>query len=329
MKIGLISDTHSAGSGKDLPSQVLHAFEGVDLILHCGDLECLGVLDVLESVAPVLAVRGYEDPIEPGERLARTTRVVQAEDVAIGMIHDIQWPSPHVGTGAKFKAFFKDRGLDVANVLAGALTVKDDVMKSFLRETELYDEDQYIADRMRRPLEDALRAAWKKKCEVALVSHSMGTFISYDVLWRFSHRNMAGFREFRKNRVRMFVTMGSPLGGSAVREMLFARRHRTHGRRQFPVNIDLWHNYAALGDVVSHQHNFEKVFFREMYRLKLIPRRPRHRAIDYTQLYNPFLVVSHSGNRGREKRNPHKSYGYLVQPRLGTWIADFLRGRLK
>ena len=100
MKIGLISDTHSAGSGKDLPSQVLHAFEGVDLILHCGDLECLGVLDVLESVAPVLAVRGYEDPIEPGERLARTTRVVQVEDMAIGMIHDIQWPGPHVGTGA-------------------------------------------------------------------------------------------------------------------------------------------------------------------------------------------------------------------------------------
>ena len=100
MKVGLISDTHSAGSGRDLPSQVLEAFEGVDLILHCGDLECLGVLDVLESVATVLAVRGFEDPIEPGDRLARVTRVVQVEDVAIGMIHDIQWPGPHVGTGA-------------------------------------------------------------------------------------------------------------------------------------------------------------------------------------------------------------------------------------
>ena len=74
MKIGLISDTHSAGSGKDLPSQVLHAFEGVDLILHCADLECLGVLDVLESVAPVLAVRGSDAPIDPGARRARPTR---------------------------------------------------------------------------------------------------------------------------------------------------------------------------------------------------------------------------------------------------------------
>ena len=39
MRIGLISDTHCAGSGWDLPNQVFEAFQGVDLILHCGDLE--------------------------------------------------------------------------------------------------------------------------------------------------------------------------------------------------------------------------------------------------------------------------------------------------
>jgi putative phosphoesterase len=99
MKIGLISGTHSAGSGLDLPSPVLQAFAGVDSILHCGDLECLGVLDYLEAVAPVLAVRGYEDPTEKGNRLAaRSTRIVQAEDVSIGMIHDIQWPGPKIPT---------------------------------------------------------------------------------------------------------------------------------------------------------------------------------------------------------------------------------------
>lgn len=98
MKIGLISDTHSAGSGRDLPQQVLEAFEGVDLVLHSGDLECLGVLDYLESVAPVLAVRGYEDPTEPGDRLADVTRVVVAGGVSIGMIHDIHWPGPRLAT---------------------------------------------------------------------------------------------------------------------------------------------------------------------------------------------------------------------------------------
>ncbi len=98
MKIGIISDTHSAGSGRDLPDQVLRALHGVDLILHCGDLECLGVLDYLETVAPVLAVRGYEDPMERGGRLAYATRVVRAGALSIGMIHDIQWPGPKVAT---------------------------------------------------------------------------------------------------------------------------------------------------------------------------------------------------------------------------------------
>ncbi|PKB65996.1 MAG: hypothetical protein BZY81_08420 [SAR202 cluster bacterium Io17-Chloro-G4] len=100
MRIGLISDTHCAGSGWDLPSQVLQAFQGIDLILHCGDLECLGVLDCLETVAPVLAVRGYEDPIEAGDRLASPTRVVAAGGIKIGMVHDIQWPSPKIATTA-------------------------------------------------------------------------------------------------------------------------------------------------------------------------------------------------------------------------------------
>ena len=96
--IGVISDTHSAGSGRDLPVKILDALRGVDMILHCGDLECLGVLDYLEEVAPLFGVRGYEDPLEDGDRLAMTTRVVKIEGVSIGMIHDIQWPGPKIPT---------------------------------------------------------------------------------------------------------------------------------------------------------------------------------------------------------------------------------------
>ena len=47
MLVGVISDTHSAGSGRDLPETILSHLSGVDLILHCGDLECLGVLDAV------------------------------------------------------------------------------------------------------------------------------------------------------------------------------------------------------------------------------------------------------------------------------------------
>jgi len=235
----------------------------------------------------------------------------------------------HVGMGEKVAGFFKDRGIDLVKLLAGALTVKDDVMINFFRETELYDQDQYIADLMRAPLENALRKAWDDGREPVIVAHSMGTFIGYDVLWRFSHRKTAGFKIYNKKRVKMFITMGSPLGDPTIREMLFSKHHKAYSTRHFPTNIDFWHNYSCLGDVVAHQKNFETVFYDPMRKLKLLPKRPKFRAIDYVDLHNPFEVVTHAGNRKREKRNPHKSYGYLAQPRLGSWIADYLLDRLR
>ena len=79
----------------------------------------------------------------------------------------------------------------------------------------------------------------------------------------------------------------------------------------------------------SRDADFDDDFFKPMKKLKLFPTRPAYRTVNYSKLHNPFEVVTHSGNRKREKRNPHKSYGYLVQPRLSTWTADFLRGDLK
>ena len=126
-RIGLISDTHSAGSGRDLPGTVLEVLAGTDLILHCGDLECIGVLDHLETVAPVLAVRGYEDPREPGERLADTTRVVHAGGAAIGMIHDIQWPGPKIATTGDGTGLLLPEG-KAAETLAGKFGQPVDVV---------------------------------------------------------------------------------------------------------------------------------------------------------------------------------------------------------
>ena len=234
----------------------------------------------------------------------------------------------HVGSGEMVGNFFKDRGIDLALLLAGALDVKNEVMTRFFRETELYQQDQYIADRMREPLETALRDAWDAGCEPVIVSHSMGSFIAYDVLWRFSHRKTAEFRRYNNRRVKMFVTMGSPLGDATIRNLLFASYHQDHGLRRYPTNIERWHNYACLGDAVAHQRNFHDIFYQPMRKHGIFPPGPKFRSIDYINLHNPFEVVSHAGNRQREKRNPHKSYGYLAQPRLGSWIADYLLDRL-
>lgn len=234
----------------------------------------------------------------------------------------------HVGSGDQVASFFKDRGIDLAMLLTGALDVKKEVMTRFFRETELYQQDQYIADRMREPLETALREAWEAGCEPVIVSHSMGSFIAYDALWRFSHRGTREFRRYNNRRVKMFVTMGSPLGDATIRDLLFASYHPDHGLRRFPTNIERWHNYACLGDAAAHQRNFHDIFYQPMRKNGIFPPGPKFRSIDYVNLHNPFEVVTHAGNRKREKRNPHKSYGYLAQPRLGSWIADYLLDRL-
>jgi putative phosphoesterase len=55
-RLGVISDTHGL-----MRSEALAALEGVDLILHAGDVGAPEVLARLRAVAPVAAVRGNVD----------------------------------------------------------------------------------------------------------------------------------------------------------------------------------------------------------------------------------------------------------------------------
>ncbi len=92
MKLGLVSDTHSRGD--NVPQAVLGIFEGVDMILHAGDLVALDVLDALAAIAPVTAVHGNMDV--PGARLALPARtVVEAEGKRIGLVHGDRVPHPN------------------------------------------------------------------------------------------------------------------------------------------------------------------------------------------------------------------------------------------
>jgi hypothetical protein len=56
MKVGILSDTHDL-----LRPEVPDALEGCDCILHGGDISSRRVLDRLEQIAPVKAVRGNND----------------------------------------------------------------------------------------------------------------------------------------------------------------------------------------------------------------------------------------------------------------------------
>ena len=56
MKLGVISDTHGI-----LRGEVLDNLQGCDYILHAGDLDKLSILEALQDIAPVQAVRGNND----------------------------------------------------------------------------------------------------------------------------------------------------------------------------------------------------------------------------------------------------------------------------
>lgn len=61
MRIGLISDTHVPETGPSLPCRIAEVFQGVDLILHAGDIYIPSVLDELQKIAPVLAAQGDDE----------------------------------------------------------------------------------------------------------------------------------------------------------------------------------------------------------------------------------------------------------------------------
>ena len=71
MRIGLISDTHGR-----LRPEVFDIFEGVDVILHAGDVGSTNILVELEAIAPVHAVMGNTDP---SELQSRASDVVELE----------------------------------------------------------------------------------------------------------------------------------------------------------------------------------------------------------------------------------------------------------
>ncbi len=86
MKIGVLSDTHIPVVASELPTAVLKAFDGVDLILHAGDILELSVLDALRAIAPLEAVHGNMDRWETRQALP-DKRTITAIDRRIGLAH--------------------------------------------------------------------------------------------------------------------------------------------------------------------------------------------------------------------------------------------------
>ncbi len=99
MRLGIISDTHGL-----LRPEVFTAFEGVDHILHAGDVGPLDLLTELEAIAPVTAVYGNTDGWEGRDRLPQVARV-ELDGFRIVVTHGDQLGAP---TPEKLHAAFPE-----------------------------------------------------------------------------------------------------------------------------------------------------------------------------------------------------------------------------
>lgn len=84
-RIGIVSDTHGL-----LRPKVVTALQGVDAILHAGDVGSLAVLHGLQAIAPVTAIRGNIDTVGPLAELPETEMVTLAGSTTIAyLVHSI------------------------------------------------------------------------------------------------------------------------------------------------------------------------------------------------------------------------------------------------
>src|SRR5262245_43223870 len=88
MRIGIVGDTHLPRFGRDLPEALRRGLEreGVELIVHVGDFTGIDVPALFESLAPLEAVAGNNDPPELVARFGRR-KVLDVGGARIGLIH--------------------------------------------------------------------------------------------------------------------------------------------------------------------------------------------------------------------------------------------------
>jgi uncharacterized protein len=96
MKLGLISDTHGL-----LRPEALRALEGVDHVLHAGDVGDPDILTELEAIAPVTAVWGNTDGWDVRDR---TVEVAEMELGGVRVVvlhgHRLRSATPELAAAA-------------------------------------------------------------------------------------------------------------------------------------------------------------------------------------------------------------------------------------
>jgi len=142
LRIGLVADTHIPEARKELWTQVYEAFDGCDVILHAGDVYELGVVDLLNEIAPIWVARGNGDdgsggrPTTPDDPRLSDAWCVELAGLRIGLTHVMPVPEmpPHWTVATACERYFPggprpdvviygDTHVEDVNVVDGVLCV--------------------------------------------------------------------------------------------------------------------------------------------------------------------------------------------------------------
>jgi hypothetical protein len=189
----------------------------------------------------------------------------------------------------------------------------DLIIKHFFKDLSIYltqkfteetKSDSLVKDEIRLKLINTLKKHSGK--DILLITHSMGSIVSYDVL----------IHSENDVKIDSLVTMGSPLGIPFMFDKLkneLSKVPDDDNRLRTPENIlTEWINLADLADKLAQKAGLRKIF--KMNSREVGP--------DIKLIYNDYE------SEGIE--NPHKSFGYLRTPELAHIVNDFLhRGKNK
>ncbi len=194
--------------------------------------------------------------------------------------------------------------------------VADWFLARVLKDLSFYYSDHRILNRdkpkrlesARRVLRDELARELIKyrNRDTMLIAHSMGSIIAYDVL-----------RELGtdpQNRVSDLITIGSPLGLPHVKGKILdeAEDDGREVKVRTPTMVKRrWVNFADKRDPVAMDERL-----RDDYEANASGVRVEDDLVSNTY---------HIKVNGEDKKNHHKSYGYLRTPEFTRALADFLR----
>lgn len=201
---------------------------------------------------------------------------------------------------------FLDHVARIVSPVASVMGLGSYAIRRLFPDLAAYLNSRVWGSAVRARLQGPLRRALAGGEDVALVAHSMGCVVSYDVLWKLSR--MSEYRSVHDRKVSLWLTVGSPLGEPTIQATLYDAGEPDDGL--FPANLIDWVNIAAHDDLVARDRTVADDF-QEMMRRKLL-----RRIRDHRRIYS-FWV----GARGS---NPHKSYGYFNHPSVARVLAQWM-----